>query len=104
MGHRGLDRGFHGDHGHGIAGPQDSDRRAGGRIAGHHQGLGVTLQQEFGDGDGAGLDGLQRLVPIGGVRRVRHIEQVLMGQFAPYLAQDGEPAHAGIEDPDGSVS
>jgi hypothetical protein len=72
-GHRWLEGGLHGDHGHRVTGAQQPGRRAGGGIAGHHQSLGVTSQQKFGDGDGAGLNGCQGLVTIGGMRRIRHV-------------------------------
>jgi len=101
---RRLDRRLHGDHRHRIALAQQPDCHAGGGIAGHHQGLGVALQQEFGDRDAAGLDDLPRSLTIGGIGRIGHVEQVFLGEFTPQLAQDAQPAYAGIEDADGPFS
>ena len=89
-----------------VASQQGLDRgqrgRAGG-VAGDHQQLGAGGQEVLGDLEREGLELALRALPVGEARRVAEVQVVLRRQRHEQFVQDGQPAHAGIEDRHGLI-
>jgi len=77
--------------------PQVMQGHSRSRVTGHHDQLGLSIQQEAGDAKGKFADLIPGPGAIGHMRLVAQVEQSLRGQLAPDRPQDRKPAHAGIK-------
>ena len=74
-----------------------------GGIAGHHQQLdGVGIDQVARDGQAALLDLFRAAFAVGRPGRVCQIDEILLRQQAQQLAQHAQPAHATVENANGT--
>ena len=75
--------------------------RARRRIAGHHNSLDPAFDQKQGILNGEIENLFARFSAVGKAGHVSEIDQGFLRQEAAYLADNGEPPDAGIENPDG---
>ncbi|CUJ46925.1 Uncharacterised protein [Achromobacter xylosoxidans] len=84
-----------------MAGAEGGDGGGRGGVAGHHHGLGPARHQVVGDGQRPLLDVLLRLLAVGHVGGVGHVQQVLVRQGLADGAQHAQSADAGVVYADG---
>ena len=70
------------------------------RVARHHEQLRAARQQLLGALQREALELGLRPGAVGQPGRVGQVQEVLVGQLHEQLVQDGQPAHAGVEDGD----
>ena len=100
----GFDGWLHAHEGHlGESLAQVLQGRRGGRVAGHHDQLGILRQQETRDAFRKMLDLFHGTRPVRDVPLVAEIDHVLLGHLRAHRPQHGQSAHARVKDTDGMI-
>ena len=95
----GFDRRFHAHEGHaGEGAAQVVQGGGGGGVARHHDQFCTLPQQKAGDLFGEGPHFAERTRPVGDVSLIGEKDDIFVRQLGADFPQDGEAAHAGVED------
>ena len=97
-GHGRLYRRLHADDGNGKIFPQGFHGRGRRRVAGNDNRVRSLLQQKLRQLHGTRLDIMRRLLAVGHMGGIGHVDEVGMWQQRTNLVQHRNPAHSGIED------